>query len=302
MADPVQAPGEISPAVVGRPSPVFEPKQPDQKYSPLPYRTDTIVDGWSNDTLTIRAASIRGLMHRYDGTPRQDDFAISYDHARDRLFVAVADGVSAADQSHIGSTTAVRFVTNWLAQNCPDSLDEIDWTELARFAAWALVEATAKFTGSEPDAAEAERLMATTLTGAVVEAAADTGLRAQVASIGDSGAWLVDESGFTSVIGTKDTGGALTTSAVSGLPRLPESVETTNVEIPPGAALLLATDGFGDPLGSGTGAVGELFSTTLLGDRPSMIQFIHALDFSRETFDDDRTLVAVWPEDDPEDS
>jgi hypothetical protein len=27
----------------------------------------------------------------------------------------------------------------------------------------------------------------------------------------------------------------------------------------------------------------------------SLIEFAHAVDFSRETFDDDRTLVAVWP-------
>jgi hypothetical protein len=28
---------------------------------------------------------------------------------------------------------------------------------------------------------------------------------------------------------------------------------------------------------------------------PSLIEFAHMVDFSRETFDDDRTLVAVWP-------
>jgi hypothetical protein len=28
---------------------------------------------------------------------------------------------------------------------------------------------------------------------------------------------------------------------------------------------------------------------------PSLIEFAHAVDFSRETFDDDRTVVAVWP-------
>jgi hypothetical protein len=28
---------------------------------------------------------------------------------------------------------------------------------------------------------------------------------------------------------------------------------------------------------------------------PSLIEFAHAVDFTREAFDDDRTLVAVWP-------
>jgi hypothetical protein len=32
---------------------------------------------------------------------------------------------------------------------------------------------------------------------------------------------------------------------------------------------------------------------------PSLGEFAHAMDFSRETFDDDRTLVAVMPRRDP---
>jgi hypothetical protein len=29
---------------------------------------------------------------------------------------------------------------------------------------------------------------------------------------------------------------------------------------------------------------------------PSLIEFAHAMDFSRETFDDDRTLIALMPQ------
>jgi hypothetical protein len=60
--------------------------------------------------------------------------------------------------------------------------------------------------------------------------------------------------------------------------------------------LLIATDGIGDPLGTGQGGVGNLFREVLTKPTPpSLIEFAHAVDFSRETFDDDRTLVAVWP-------
>ncbi|WP_207544239.1 hypothetical protein, partial [Mycobacterium alsense] len=60
--------------------------------------------------------------------------------------------------------------------------------------------------------------------------------------------------------------------------------------------LLIATDGIGDPLGTGQGGVGNLLRDVLTRPcPPSLIEFAHAMDFSRETFDDDRTLVAVWP-------
>jgi hypothetical protein len=40
--------------------------------------------------------------------------------------------------------------------------------------------------------------------------------------------------------------------------------------------------------------VGQLFAEHLHIPPPALA-FAHLLDFSRETFDDDRTLVAVWP-------
>jgi hypothetical protein len=58
--------------------------------------------------------------------------------------------------------------------------------------------------------------------------------------------------------------------------------------------LLIGTDGFGDPVGDGRGVVAQLFCGEL--ERPvPPLGFAHLLDFYRETFDDDRTLVALWP-------
>ena len=85
-------------------------------------------------------------------------------------------------------------------------------------------------------------------------------------------------------------------SAVVGLPRLPAETIPMIVDIADDDVLLIATDGIGDPLGSGQGGVGNLFRDVLTRpSAPSLIEFAHAVDFSRETFDDDRTLVAVWP-------
>lgn len=287
------------PIVVGRPSPAFEPRSVDPAYRATPYRPDTILDGWSTGAFTVRAASLRGHLHRYDGAPRQDDFALALRHDVDRLVVGVADGVSGAAQSHLGATTAVRYATQWLASGAAESAAEIDWKALVESTAWALIEQAAPILG-EPtvDAVQAEQVFATTLVCAVVDADDNGELTAHVVGVGDSGAWVLDDDGFTRIEGGKsELEGGLSSSAVSGLPRVPRQIDVATVTIRSGQVLLLGTDGFGDPLGGGQGDVGRLFAAVLRGDVPSITEFGHVLDFSRETFDDDRTLVAVWPGD-----
>jgi hypothetical protein len=88
----------------------------------------------------------------------------------------------------------------------------------------------------------------------------------------------------------------IASSAVVGLPRVPTEVTPVVADVKGDDVLLVATDGIGDPLGTGQGGVGNLFRDVLTkAYPPSLIEFAHAVDFSRETFDDDRTLVAVWP-------
>ena len=82
-------------------------------------------------------------------------------------------------------------------------------------------------------------------------------------------------------------------SAVSPLPRVPERLAPVEFRLFPGTALLVGTDGFGDPLGDGDGKVGHLFAGHLRTPPPAR-GLAHLLDFSRDTFDDDRTLVVLW--------
>lgn len=284
------------PVVVGRPGPVFEPEAVGGEHRAVPYRPDTLVDGWASESFTIRASSVRGYLHRYNGAPRQDDLAIVLRARERQLLVAVADGVSSAKQSHIGSTTAVRYAVQWLGTNVGEPPADTDWRALVENTAWALVEQATNLFAVDMSAELAEPLIATTLVCAVIEAEEEGDLTAHVISVGDSGAWTLAGGEFTKIEGGKDaTESGLTSSAVSGLPRIPIELAAVKVTVSPGQVLLLGTDGFGDPLGDGSGDVGSLFAE-LLGDRvPSMTEFAHALDFSRETFDDDRTLVAIWP-------
>jgi hypothetical protein len=297
----VVAPGPFDggPLVLGAASPEFEPRAIAAQFRAVPYRPDVVADGWSADRFTVRAASVRGLMHRYRGIPRQDDFGIELLRSPDRLLVAVADGISSAPQSHLGATIAVRYALRWLAERVGASTAEIDWRELMQHSAWAIVEQASVLFPTEapsPDAQFAESQLATTLVCAVLEfdeATRET--RAHVSGVGDSGAWLMHEDRFDHVFGGKaNPDGPVSSSAVSGLPKVPAELQHATVVVPPGTVLLLGTDGFGDPLGAGSGEVGRAFRNALLKPPPTLA-LAWLLDFSRETFDDDRTLVAVWP-------
>ena len=292
----IRGPVEVPQIVIGIPSPDLEPVLTNPRFRDFPFRPDTVIDGWSNDLVTVRGASLRGHVHRHNGAPRQDDFAIHV--LRDgRLIALVADGVSSANQSHLGSTTAVRQATKWLKTQLPPQTADTDWMALVRDAAYALInQAQAMLQLQDPpDVGSAEKEMATTLLCAVIEPIEAGILRASIVGIGDSGAWLLRDGQFTPVLGgkTADEGG-LSSNAVAGLPRLPGELQPSVIEIQEGDVLLLGTDGIGDPLGTGEGGVGNLFRKLFGGSRPpSLIEFAHALDFSRETFDDDRTLVTV---------
>lgn len=289
-----------SPLALGVPGPVIEPRPISAGFRAVPYRPDSVLDGWSSDRFTVRAASLRGHLHRHNGAPRQDDYALSYRAAPERLVIAVADGVSSATQSHLGATIAARFALEWLTTQCASQDSAFDWSELMRHCAWQLVEQASLLFPDEkkqiPDPEYAESMLATTLVCAIVDFsdAADR-TTAHVAGVGDSAAWVIKNREFECVYGAKSSDDSqITSSAVAGLPKVPRDLNGVTIELPVGSVLLLGTDGFGDPLGSGRGLVGRTFAERLSAP-PRPLEFAHLLDFTRETFDDDRTLVALWP-------
>jgi serine/threonine protein phosphatase PrpC len=297
VADGTLGSTRVPQIVVGAAGPAVEPLPPDLRHHTLTFRPDVVIDGWSSDALTMRGVSQRGHLHRYNGAPRQDDFAV-HRLSDGRVVIVVADGVSASPQSHIGAAVAVKQAADWLRSNIGADLASLDWNALMRHAAYALTVSTQTLFGlPAPDPVRAEEELATTLVCVVIEPASGGVLRAHLVGVGDSGAWLVSADRFASVLGGKrpaDSGVA--SSAVAALPRVPNHLEAAVVDVGPDEVLLIGTDGIGDPLGTGEGAVGRLILDVVMRPcPPSLIEFAHAVDFSRENFDDDRTLVAVWP-------
>lgn len=184
--------------------------------------------------------------------------------------------------------------------------------------------ATTEPVDSDDLAREVRREMATTLAVAVVSVGYsssglygsevdDTRMKvhsAWLAWMGDTSIWQLSRSGhwlgetdewvhsgsgrWQPASDVKNEGAEIASSAVRALPAPGQiAVSTAQVGLPPESAILLMTDGVGDPLRDGTGLVGHTLAELWL-TAPEPIAFAAQVDFARKTFDDDRTVVGVW--------
>jgi serine/threonine protein phosphatase PrpC len=296
------------PLTVGEPGPLIDPRLSEAE----PYRPDTVADGGAAFGLTVRAASVRGLGKRYGGGPRQDDLCLRLHHPTRTLIVAVADGVSGAARSDLGAALAVRHAVAAVGRQLEDGAVELDWSEVFEQASWALIEEHRRERG-EPSAGveEAARSLATTLIVAAVSAPEDPAwgdpgdakegdrgdcetYRVQVAAVGDSPAYVLANRKFDLVVGDTEQVDGLLGGGVQALPRHARAIRASARTLGTGEVLLVCTDGLSLPLADGHGEVGRVLAREL-SNPPDIVDFARLLDFSRNTYDDDRTLVAVWP-------
>jgi serine/threonine protein phosphatase PrpC len=136
---------------------------------------------------------------------------------------------------------------------------------------------------------------ATTLIVAVISrnASADGSFPGCIANLaGDSAGYLLAQGGITPAVGGKDTTAEITSTAVRPLPGS-STPEVHPFSMGEAQGFVLVSDGVSDPLGDGSGDVGQT-----LGDAwstpPRIDTFLNDLNFFRRTFDDDRTAVGVW--------
>ena len=278
------------PVTIGEPAPAIEPRLASSE----PYRPDTVADGGSAFGLTVRAASIRGLHKRYVGGPRQDDLCLRLHDASGTLIAAVADGVSGASRSDLGAALAVRYATAAVARHLDAHGDAsgLDWVNVFEQAAWALVSEERRAGPEETGS------LATTLLVATVSVEEDGAVAVQVAAVGDSPAFRLHSRHYDPIVGQPVHEDELIGGGVQALPRDAGAVVAGECALEPRDALLLCTDGLALPLGDGTGELGRAFAREL-ATPPDVVDFARLLDFSRSTYDDDRTLVAVWAPRDP---
>jgi serine/threonine protein phosphatase PrpC len=240
----------------------------------------------SIDGVEVRAASIRGLMHRYREEPRQDRFAISYDAPNDMLLIAVCDGVGSLGQSHeaadLASKAAVRSYAE--TRNWPDSVAEVN------FALTALAEEAAREAFTESDAQLLG--MKTTLVGAAIELSS-TPPTASLVWTDDSVVWGLSDGTWT-ILSTSDdpTDPVLHTGSVRALPHREPRFQQASLSLDSITAIFVMTDGVGVPLEQSSEVQETL--ARWWSEPPDVFTFGQQVGFARKSHIDDRTVVGIW--------
>lgn len=261
------------------------------------HAADTVIDHGVLGALTVRAASVRGTYGRYQGTPREDDYAMAEAGDGRWLVVALADGVTAAMAAHLGATLAVRTAAQQACRLLEEAgSDRIDLHGVFKSAAYQLrrsAEPMLEREGAEVTADAIAELFATTLLLAVVPAGPVPG-PVLLARVGDTNAWTVGPDGWTPLFEPKSVGDGLASSAVAALPRLPESVEVAQVTPTAEQTLVLATDGVTDAFGPGAdSAVAADLAACWQPPLPAPLEFARQVSFRGQSWDDDRTAIAI---------
>ncbi|WP_311588575.1 protein phosphatase 2C domain-containing protein [Varibaculum massiliense] len=109
---------------------------------------------------------------------------------------------------------------------------------------------------------------------------------------GDSSIWKLNATEWQPLFAEKRLDTAIASNRVYPLPAI-STPHIAAVELTEGEALFLMTDGVGDPLQDGKGELGRALKERWLLP-PDPYQFAADVDFSRRSYDDDRTVLGVW--------
>lgn len=235
--------------------------------------------------LTVRAATVRGVMHRRRGEPRQDAFALaSIDASPDNgdLVIAVCDGVGEFADSHLAADRAAeRTVELARARG--------DWTEIVGIVNEEVAETDCRSRQTANDRCGA----ATTVAAARITKAEQAWL-VSGAWVGDSSIWLLDRQGNWTCVSHPESSADIDdyySTAVRALPARDVTPELVEFSLLDGAVFVLS-DGIGNPL-AWTSEVKETLAAWWAMP-PDPFMFGMQVGFARRGHLDDRTAVGVW--------
>ncbi|GAA4935281.1 hypothetical protein GCM10023334_043810 [Nonomuraea thailandensis] len=243
------------------------------------------LDGGMLAQTTVRAVSLRGRRHRYRGEPLQDAYAVRLSADGRWVIAAVADGLGSTLHAEHAAAVAVRAATNL------SLTPGLGWHAAFAAIAGEVMRATARLADRRTGrhGGGASEPPATTLTIGVVPADGRRGIAA-CAAIGDSPAlWLHDRT-WTEIFPPE---GQRPGNVTSALPDDLGELRERQIDWGPGDVLVLCSDGFGTAMGGGGSVLAQRLVTSW-SSPPALRSFLCDVDFQLSTYDDDRTVLALW--------
>lgn len=248
-----------------------------------------LLDGAQVGRLTVRAASVRGDSHNWEGSCRQDSMTVTRVGPREAelLLLAVADGVGSAAHSHEGSYHVTRHAAVHLdreAENIHAALIARDESELRAIANKAIAGAVSDLRIGQEHA--------TTLHILLVPV--DAAIRERVVfSVGDGGLFVLRDRQWHHASPVDE--GSLLDTRTEALPHAYRSVKAKLLYSEPGQVLLLGTDGITNPLTQKDPGFAQHLAQAWGGPQvPSLSDFLWHAQTRVKSYDDDRTVICMW--------
>ncbi|WP_432055317.1 protein phosphatase 2C domain-containing protein [Streptomyces sp. bgisy022] len=253
------------------------------------FTPSVLLDGAQVGRLTVRAASLRGDSHNWEGSCRQDAMTVARigPPEAELLLLAVADGVGSAPRSHIGSYRVTRQAAVHLdreAASIHASLSARDEGELRVIANKAIAGAVGELRLGPEHATTLHVLLVPT----------DSRIRERVLfSVGDGGLFVLRAGQWHQAEPSDD--GTLLDTRTEALPHAYRSVSAMVVSSEPGEVLLLGTDGITGPLTQRDPQFARHLADAWGGSAvPSLSDFLWQAQTRAKSYDDDRTVICVW--------
>jgi hypothetical protein len=265
-------PGRTATAI-GPCAPTYHPDSADHELS------ECVVPG-----AQVRAASIRGLMHRYRREPRQDRFSVVCDDATATLVIVVCDGV--------GEFALSQEAAAFVAMDAPRAyLLHRDWQVAIAEVNQGLADVVAGAPHRARLLTVPDHKMATTLAAVAIRFG-DTQRVASIAWAGDTSVWFLDKDGWELLTNNgPDDPNAPDSGRVRALPNADPRLTVIEKELSNGA-LFVTTDGIGNPLRDAPQVQDRLADWWAVP--PDVFTFAREVGFARKSHLDDRTAVGVW--------
>ena len=277
--------------------------------SPLGMSNDAVCDIGTSGALAIAAVSLRGHKHKVDSKACQDAFSLRVATSQSGekfLIVVVCDGMSSAKYSHYGARRTSQLLARSLAEIISFEESVVEQSIRSRMpeafdkCRKNLIPKSGNQYGAPdvPANGAVESDFYTTVTFMIIPSAKQANGRVNVivGSIGDSPVFaLRAQIGEWEEIGGLGTNTDIVNPATSAFPAVIDARFTT-VVIDEQDVIIATSDGVGNFLNVRGGQ-------TLLGSylaeqwrRPvNLPTFINDVGFDLRSADDDRTVVAIWP-------